>query len=555
MATLIGFFCVLLAATLAHAQRQQGFISIDCGSPNFQYQDVDTGISYVSDEAYIITGINRNISSQYAYPINPNLPFPLSDLRSFPQGFKNCYSLNPSAGNGSLNLIRASFLYGNYDGLNRLPEFDLYLDVNLWFTVTFQSASHIITTEIITTALSDIIHVCLVDKGLGVPFISALELRPLDASIYATEFGRTSASLLLFQRLDIGQTNGTGRHQEDVYDRIWTSYISTAWDPLATSQVIHTFEDGYRVPYDVIRTAAKPQNGTASLELNWNANDSNSEFYVYLYFAEVEQLGRNQSRKFNVSWNGTPLFRSFSPRRNYSTILSNSKALVGKEHLISIYRTEDSTHPPILNAVEIFMIKHMDDLPTYSQDVDAIVDVKTTYQINKSWTGDPCGPKNFSWEGLKCSYNASFPRIISLNLSSSNLSGTLAASIAKFSLLESLNLKDNQLSGLVPSALLKRSDAGLLVLSFAEKSSDLSWEMRLRIAIDAAQDLKLCLEMELCRDSISHPQSTTSTDTSHHNQDRIYITSSSYFSSDHELSSNNTTHSLNAQSMTAPFPR
>lgn len=52
--------------------------------------------------------------------------------------------------------------------------------------------------------------------------------------------------------------------------------------------------------------------------------------------------------------------------------------------------------------------------------VDAIMDIKTTYQINKNWGGDPCGPKNLSWQGLKCSYNnnisnASFPpRIVSL---------------------------------------------------------------------------------------------------------------------------------------------
>lgn len=346
-----------------------GFISIDCGAPsNLPYQDTDTGITYDSDEAYIRSGINSNISSEYAYPINPNLPFPLSDLRSFPRGLKNCYSLNPSAGNGSLNLIRASFLYGNYDGQNKLPEFDLYLDASLWSAVKFQSASHIVTAEIVTAALSDIVHVCLVDKGLGVPFISELELRPLGASIYAPEFENTSASLLLFERLDIGQTNGTGRYQDDIYDRIWTPYVSSAWDPLATSRPIRTSENGYGVPYDVIRTAAKPRNGTASLELNWHANRSDSAFYIYMHFAEVEQLGINQSRKFNVSWNGTPLFGSLTPPRNYSTIVSNSRPLVGKEHRISIHRTEDSTHPPILNAFEIYMIKHIDEFPTYAQD-------------------------------------------------------------------------------------------------------------------------------------------------------------------------------------------
>lgn len=47
--------------------------------------------------------------------------------------------------------------------------------------------------------------------------------------------------------------------------------------------------------------------------------------------------------------------------------------------------------------------------------VDAIMNVKTTYKISKNWVGDPCGPKNFSWEGLTCKYNDSLPpRIISV---------------------------------------------------------------------------------------------------------------------------------------------
>ena len=115
-----------------------GFISIDCGnSENWTYVDIDTGISYAPDEAYIDSGNSKNISSEYMYPNILDLPYPLSDLRSFPLGNKNCYTLKPTAGKGNLYLIRASFLYGNYDGLNKLPEFDIYFDVNLWASLKF----------------------------------------------------------------------------------------------------------------------------------------------------------------------------------------------------------------------------------------------------------------------------------------------------------------------------------------------------------------------------------------------------------------------------------
>ncbi|XP_070662983.1 probable LRR receptor-like serine/threonine-protein kinase At4g29180 isoform X2 [Malus domestica] len=491
-----GFFLLLLlmlCASSVRAQRRIDFISIDCGSPSKLYEDTDTNITYSPDGDYIDTGINHNISSEFSYPKNPNLPFPLSDLRSFPQGNKNCYTLKPEAGNGSLNLIRATFLYGNYDGENKLPEFDLYLGVNFWSTVRFENASDIVTKEILGFAESNTVDICLINKGLGTPFISALEFRPLNSSTYGTEFG-TSASLVLIERLDIGQGNGTGRYGDDVYDRIWSRHISPSWDPVSTSSSITTYENGYRVPLEVIRTAATPQNASEPLDLYWNTTDMNAQFYVFMYFAEVEKLGKNQSRKFNISLNGSPLFGPFTPRYLQADVISNSRVLVGKDHEISLHKTEDSSLPPILNAVEVFQVMQLVESPTYGEDADAIKNVKTTYQIKKIWAGDPCGPRNFSWEGLECNYSISLPRIISLNLSSSNLSGIIAASIANLSSLESLdlsnnnltgpvpqfleelksltllNLKGNQLSGSVPNALRERSEAGLLVLSVDTKN-------------------------------------------------------------------------------------
>ncbi|XP_050119800.1 probable LRR receptor-like serine/threonine-protein kinase At4g29180 isoform X10 [Malus sylvestris] len=467
-----GFFLLLLlmlCASSVRAQRRIDFISIDCGSPSKLYEDTDTNITYSPDGDYIDTGINQNISSEFMYPKNPNLPLPLSDLRSFPQGNKNCYTLKPEAGNGSLNLIRATFLYGNYDGENKLPEFDLYLGVNFWSTVRFENASDIVTKEILGFAESNTVDICLINKGLGTPFISALEFRPLNGSTYGTEFG-TSASLVLIERLDIGQGNGTGRYGDDVYDRIWSRHSSPSWDPVSTSSSITTYENGYRVPLEVIRTAATPQNASEPLDLYWNTTDMNAQFYVFMYFAEVEKLGKNQSRKFNISLNGSPLFGPFTPRYLQADVISNSRVLVGKDHEISLHKTEDSSLPPILNAVEVFQVMQLVESPTYGEDADAIKNVKTTYQIKKIWAGDPCGPRNFSWEGLECNYSISLPRIISLDLSNNNLTGPVPQFLEELKSLTLLNLKGNQLSGSVPNALRERSEAGLLVLSVDTKN-------------------------------------------------------------------------------------
>ncbi|KAF8031039.1 hypothetical protein BT93_D0274 [Corymbia citriodora subsp. variegata] len=171
-----------------------GFISIDCGAQNtYTYDKIN--IHFEMDKGYIDSGENMQISTkfidgQYYYHFYKN-------LRSFPNGTRNCYTLRPDKGKGNTYLIRASFWYGNYDEKNQVPIFDLYIDVNYWFTV---NTSNNIYTEIVYVPQRDFIQVCLVNIGKGVPFISALELRTLDNSIYQIESG----FLRLDFRYDIG---------------------------------------------------------------------------------------------------------------------------------------------------------------------------------------------------------------------------------------------------------------------------------------------------------------------------------------------------------------
>ena len=91
-------------------------------------------------------------------------------------------------------------MYGNYDSNNQPPIFKLYLGVDEWDTV-YIMASGIIRMEIIHIPITDDIDVCLVNIGLGTPFISALELRQLNYSIYSTT---EPGSLLLYDRRDFG---------------------------------------------------------------------------------------------------------------------------------------------------------------------------------------------------------------------------------------------------------------------------------------------------------------------------------------------------------------
>ena len=175
----------------------QGFISIDCGSGE-DYIDEETGIPYKSDKDLIDTGIVETVS-----PDSPeDLPQSQKNLRSFPQGTRNCYTLRPEQGKNNNYLIRSRFVYGNYDGKNQEPIFDLHLGVNEWTTVNLTEIRPFGDYyDIIHVPLTDYIDVCLVNTGHGVPFISALELRHLDNSIYQTH-GR---ALTKIRGYDIGR--------------------------------------------------------------------------------------------------------------------------------------------------------------------------------------------------------------------------------------------------------------------------------------------------------------------------------------------------------------
>ncbi|EOA15759.1 hypothetical protein CARUB_v10006837mg [Capsella rubella] len=491
-------FCIFVTITIVvHAQGQSGYISIDCGIPPYDTpEDIVTKIKYVSDDPFITTGVNFNVSKEYGYPKNPVLPFPLGDVRSFPQGNRNCYTLTPSDAKGNLYLIRASFMYGNYDGKKSLPEFDLYVNVDFWSTVSFKNASDQVTKEILSSAESDTIYVCLVNKGKGTPFISGLDLRPVNSSIYDTEFGR-NVSLVLYKRWDIGYLNGTGRYQDDRFDRIWSPYSSNiSWNSIITSAYIDVFQNGYWPPDEVIKTAASPKSDDDPLELVWTTDDSNAQFYAYLYFAELETLGKNETRKIKILWNGSPVFEApFVPSSKYSMTFSNPKAFTGSnDHLISLQKAPDSTLPPILNAIEIFTAQPLDEFYTTIQDVKAIENIKSMYKVNKVWSGDPCSPRLFPWEGIGCSYTNNNPQIKSLNLSSSGLQGPIVPAFRNFSFLESLdlsnnelqqnvpefladlkhlkllNLKGNNFTGFIPNSLMKKLKARLLDLSVDDQN-------------------------------------------------------------------------------------
>ncbi|XP_022715074.1 putative leucine-rich repeat receptor-like serine/threonine-protein kinase At2g19230 [Durio zibethinus] len=478
--------------TLATDQNHPGFISIDCGAEE-DYLNVETGIFYYTDKDFINTGENHDVSPS---AINNNYYIQYwkeyRSLRSFPDGNKNCYTLKPKQGKNNNYRIRASFLYGNYDDKNEIPEFDVYVGVNYWDTVKLQSVWYMLFLEIIHFFTADTEYVCLVNTGSGIPFISALELRFSNNSAYNRT--NSGAALKNIGVIDLGTSNNDSlRYKDDGYDRIWLSGQFPSSVPINTSlSTDHPGNDSYKVPAEVLRTAVRPVNGSRSLNYFYQSSRfPTSQYLVFFHFAEIEESAQDRLRQFTITLNG---FKSRLITLQYLRPFSiNFQDLLIQGVInFTIDATEESDLPPILNALEYYRVLPLPFSPTDQSDGDAIMAVKQTYNINRNdWQGDPCLPKEHTWSGITCRFNST-PRIISLNLSASKLTGEISSSFSDLEAIESLdlsynelkgpvpeilaqlptlkvlNLSGNRLSGPVPQSLKDKSDKGLLVLSLAE---------------------------------------------------------------------------------------
>lgn len=181
-----------------------GFISVDCGLPGTANSvDGTTNLWYAPDAAFTDAGTSSNISAQY---ITATLAKRYYNVRSFPDVARSCYTLRSLVA-GLKYLVRAEFMYGNYDGLGRLPIFDLYVGVNFWSTVNVTSPDAEVTVEAMVVVPEDVVQVCLVNTGSGTPFISALELRPLKGSIYP--YVNATQGLVLLARVNFGPADDT----------------------------------------------------------------------------------------------------------------------------------------------------------------------------------------------------------------------------------------------------------------------------------------------------------------------------------------------------------
>ncbi|WOH06046.1 hypothetical protein DCAR_0625469 [Daucus carota subsp. sativus] len=380
-------------------------------------------------------------------------------VRYFPADNKKyCYTFNVTS--RTRYLVRATFLYGNFDNNNVYPKFDISLGPTHWATIVVSDANTIEVQELIFLALDPSISVCLSNATTGQPFISTLELRQFNGSIYLTEF-ENQFFLSVSARINFGaESEAPVRYPDDPFDRIWESDsikkanylvdVAVGTEKISTKMPVFVSKDE-SPPQKVMQTAVIGRNGSLTYRMNLEGFPGFG--WASTYFAEIEDLAPDQVRKFRLVLPGNPEIsklivdieeNALGKYRMYEPGFTN----ISLPFVLSFKfaKAPDSTEGPLLNAMEINKYLKKSE---GSFDELAISGVVSSYS-SADWAqegGDPCLPVPWSW--VQCNSDSQ-PRITSIKLSGKNLTGSIPTDLTKLSSLTELWLDGNSLTGSIP---------------------------------------------------------------------------------------------------------
>uniref|UniRef100_A0A2P2KUU7 non-specific serine/threonine protein kinase n=1 Tax=Rhizophora mucronata TaxID=61149 RepID=A0A2P2KUU7_RHIMU len=445
-------FNLLLLLLFKEASTQMpGFVSLDCGGEG-NFTD-ELGLHWSSDDDDVIFGKAATIS------VANETRKQYTTLRHFPADFrKYCYTL--SVVSRTRYLLRATFLYGNFDNNNVYPKFDVSVGATPWSTIVISDANTIESIELIFLASSPTVSVCLSNATTGQPFISTIELRQFNGSIYYTIF-ESQFYLSVSARINFGaESEASIRYPNDPFDRIWQSDLvkkaNYLVDVAAGTERVSTdvpidISSNERPPEKVMQTAVVGTNGTLTYRLNLDGFPGFG--WAFTYFAEIEDLSPNESRKFRLVLPDHPELskavvniqeNAHGKHRVYEPGFPN----ISLPFVLSFKfgKTSDSSMGPLLNALEISKYLEKND---GSPDGGIIAGVISLY-LPADWAqegGDPCLPVPWSW--VQCSSDTP-PKIVKISLSGKNLTGNIPSDLTRLTGLTELWLDGNSLTGTIP---------------------------------------------------------------------------------------------------------
>ncbi|XP_051134349.1 probable LRR receptor-like serine/threonine-protein kinase At5g48740 isoform X2 [Andrographis paniculata] len=419
------FLLFLLPAFIAHAlSYQDGFLSLTCGGAT-SYID-SSNISWTPDGDYVTSGNTTSVvfpegSSSTTLPV-----------RFFPDSVaRMCYRL-PLQNSSSLVLVRAQFVYKNYDQLGKPPVFSVSLGTAMSATVNLAHTDPWIE-EFIFPANKEFLPLCFysIPNG-GVPVISSLELRPIPPGAYRSALGSSTDKLLRKSyRINCGYNDGSLRYPLDPYDRIWSAdedfspyHVSSGFDIQSNFSLSNIKEAPPTAVLQSGRVLARRNSLVYNLPL-----DNQGDYHVVLYFAGILPV----SPAFDILINGDVV------QSNYTVMQWEANSLF---FTLKGIRTLNITlkaisYYPLVNALEVYEIV---DIPLESSSTAALQVIQQSTGLDLGWQDDPCSPT--PWEHVGCDGNL----VTSLKLFDINLR-TINPTFGDLLDLKELDLHNTSLAG------------------------------------------------------------------------------------------------------------
>ncbi|KAL5541613.1 hypothetical protein UlMin_009323 [Ulmus minor] len=432
----------LLSLVPLSLSQPKGFL-IDCGST---VDSTIEGRRWLSDADFVSGGTPKNLTVPVLAPF-------LSTVRSFPlqNNLRNKFCYTVKVYRGAKYMVRTSYFYGGINGRDSPPVFDQIVDGTLWRVVnTTEDYSRRMPSfyEGVFLAQGNTMSVCIGANTYtdSDPFISALEFIILGETLYnSTDFN--SSGLLLVARSSFGYGGPLIRYPDDEFDRFWGSFEGNNLT-LATNRSISVSGFWNIPPLKVFETELT-SNQTEPLELNWPPVPlPNTSYYIALYFADNRNSSSENSRVFDISINGFTYYHNLNVTPAGVAVFATRWPLSGSTK-ITLSPSPGSMVGPLINAGEVFQVLPLGGR-TLTRDVIALVRIKGRLQNPPSdWNGDPCLPREYSWTGITCSEGPRI-RVLTLNLTGMNISGTLSPGIAKMTALSTITLGSNRLTGPIP---------------------------------------------------------------------------------------------------------
>lgn len=151
------------------------------------------------------------------------------------------------------------------------------------------------------------------------------------------------------------------RYPDDSLDRTWLPLNKDAWE--VSNSSLPVTPNRYQLPSVVLSTVVIPKNANDSgLNINWSTERNvSNEFYIYFHFTEIvkDLQISNQTRMMNIFLKNKHWYGPFFPDYLSAFTVYSISPETGSYFDFWINRTENSTLPPLISALEIYTVKQL----------------------------------------------------------------------------------------------------------------------------------------------------------------------------------------------------